>query len=180
MSSASWDLYLLECHDRSLYLGMTQEVSVRVQQHWRGRGGRYTRSRGVAAVVGVMAAGSSRAEAAKQERRLKRLSAVDKRAAFSDQTLLRALTLPDWKFLAIDGRDACWMPPRLLLRGEESDMDFPERGLSQLNASSAAYLVALEIEETLGGGDVPSIAQWTSWLRLLHQVANTLQRLHST
>ncbi len=40
-----WSVYLLECHDGSLYAGCTTDVQRRLAQHNAGRGGAYTRSR---------------------------------------------------------------------------------------------------------------------------------------
>lgn len=38
-------MYILRCADGSLYTGVTNDVSARVQKHSTGRGARYTRSR---------------------------------------------------------------------------------------------------------------------------------------
>ncbi len=37
-------IYILECGDKSLYTGWTNDLERRIKQHSRGRGGRYTRS----------------------------------------------------------------------------------------------------------------------------------------
>lgn len=40
-----WSVYLVECNDNSIYCGITTNVERRVEQHNKGRGGAYTRSR---------------------------------------------------------------------------------------------------------------------------------------
>ena len=44
--SARWVVYLLECGDRSLYVGVTNDLGRRLAAHASGRGARYTRGRG--------------------------------------------------------------------------------------------------------------------------------------
>jgi putative endonuclease len=40
-----WWVYIVECRDRSLYTGITNNLDARVGAHNDGRGARYTRSR---------------------------------------------------------------------------------------------------------------------------------------
>jgi len=40
----NWFTYILKCNDGSLYVGMTDDVKRRFDEHRGGRGGRYTRS----------------------------------------------------------------------------------------------------------------------------------------
>jgi len=40
-----WQVYLLECADRSLYCGITNDLSARIETHNTGRGAKYTRGR---------------------------------------------------------------------------------------------------------------------------------------
>ena len=42
-----WYVYILKCNDGRLYTGMTSDLKRRLQEHKRGRGGRFTRSFGV-------------------------------------------------------------------------------------------------------------------------------------
>lgn len=42
---AGWCVYILECADGSLYTGVTNHLTARVEQHNLGKGARYTRSR---------------------------------------------------------------------------------------------------------------------------------------
>jgi len=44
-------LYILKCKDGSLYTGITTDVVRRFEEHKRGKGGRYTRARGVNRLV---------------------------------------------------------------------------------------------------------------------------------
>jgi len=39
-----WFVYVLQCHDGSLYTGITNNLSKRVSDHNEGKGGAYTRS----------------------------------------------------------------------------------------------------------------------------------------
>ncbi len=41
-----WHVYLLQCHDNTLYCGITNNISRRVQQHNAGTAAKYTRGRG--------------------------------------------------------------------------------------------------------------------------------------
>ena len=46
MSATQWFVYILQCHDGSLYTGITTDPARRVREHNHGtRGARYTRSR---------------------------------------------------------------------------------------------------------------------------------------
>ncbi len=40
-----WYIYIVECRDRTLYTGVTNDLQARVEAHNDGRGARYTRSR---------------------------------------------------------------------------------------------------------------------------------------
>jgi putative endonuclease len=41
----SWSVYILRCHDGSLYTGATNDLGRRLERHAAGKGARYTRSR---------------------------------------------------------------------------------------------------------------------------------------
>ena len=41
-----WYLYILRCRDGSLYTGITNDVSKRLEAHRTGKGAKYTRGRG--------------------------------------------------------------------------------------------------------------------------------------
>ena len=40
-----WQVYLLECSDKSLYCGVTNDIDARIEKHNLGTASRYTRSR---------------------------------------------------------------------------------------------------------------------------------------
>ena len=41
----SWVVYVVQCRDTSLYVGITNDIEKRIAAHNAGTGGRYTRSR---------------------------------------------------------------------------------------------------------------------------------------
>ena len=40
-----WFVYMLKCHDLSLYTGITKDIEKRFKMHSEGKGARYTRTR---------------------------------------------------------------------------------------------------------------------------------------
>jgi len=81
-SERTWYLYLLECADGTLYIGISVDPQRRVKHHNAGRGARYTRTRLPVRLLGVVGA-ASQGEALRLERRLKRYTPQRKRAFFS-------------------------------------------------------------------------------------------------
>jgi putative endonuclease len=73
VSGEAWTLYLLRCHDRSLYTGITTDAERRLAQHQDGTASRYTRSRRPVAMV-YRESCASRSEALKREAAVKSLS----------------------------------------------------------------------------------------------------------
>jgi len=49
-SGGEWFVYIVECADRTLYTGITNDLERRVDEHNTGRGARYTRGRGPVAL----------------------------------------------------------------------------------------------------------------------------------
>ena len=47
----AWIVYILECSDRSLYTGITNELGRRIAEHEDGKGAKFTRGRGPFKVV---------------------------------------------------------------------------------------------------------------------------------
>ena len=45
MQYSGWQVYIVECADRSLYTGIAIDVAARIAQHNIGAGAKYTRSR---------------------------------------------------------------------------------------------------------------------------------------
>jgi len=46
-----YHVYILECGNGSLYTGITTDLARRLEQHRSGKGGNYTRSKGVKRIV---------------------------------------------------------------------------------------------------------------------------------
>jgi putative endonuclease len=72
-------VYLLRCADRTLYCGWSTDPDRRLRQHQAGTASRYTRTRRPVELV-WMAEFGSRSEAMREEARIKRLPASEKRA----------------------------------------------------------------------------------------------------
>jgi len=68
----SWCLYVVECNNKALYTGISNNVPRRFLQHKRGKGARYTRNFGVKRLRFVLY-GFSRPAAMKAEKILKTL-----------------------------------------------------------------------------------------------------------
>ena len=54
----AWFVYVVRCHDGSLYTGVARDVHARVAKHNQGQGARYTRGRRPVAIVHVERKGS--------------------------------------------------------------------------------------------------------------------------
>lgn len=75
----SWYVYLIECRGGSIYTGIAIDVAARYAAHAAGKGARYTRSRPPERLLAVFAA-ADKSAALREELRIKRLSAPEKRA----------------------------------------------------------------------------------------------------
>lgn len=42
----TWIVYILECSDKSLYTGITNDLARRLEEHQAGKGAKYTKHRG--------------------------------------------------------------------------------------------------------------------------------------
>ena len=73
----TWHLYLLRCGDGTLYCGIAVDVAARLKQHAEGKGAKYTRGRGPLELV-YSEPCTSRSEALRRERAVKRLRREDK------------------------------------------------------------------------------------------------------
>lgn len=78
-SKNDWCLYVLECKNKALYTGISNNVFRRIFQHKRGKGARYTKNFGVKRLVYLLY-GFSRPDAMRAERFLKKLPPNKKRA----------------------------------------------------------------------------------------------------
>jgi len=81
---ARWYVYLLRCADDSLYCGTTTDLERRLDEHNRGTGSRYTRSRLPVRLVWSSAL-MNKSEAYKEEYRIKRLGKTTKEIMASQQ-----------------------------------------------------------------------------------------------
>ncbi|PIR18134.1 MAG: hypothetical protein COV46_01290 [Deltaproteobacteria bacterium CG11_big_fil_rev_8_21_14_0_20_49_13] len=73
---SKWHLYILECSDKSLYTGITNDIKARFKKHQEGRGAKYTR-RGVRRIVHAESFRSMSA-ALRREHAVKKLSHCEK------------------------------------------------------------------------------------------------------
>ena len=48
-----WKVYLVRCADNSLYCGITNDLTSRIEKHNAGKGAKYTQSRLPVALMGV-------------------------------------------------------------------------------------------------------------------------------
>ena len=90
-SHVQFFVYILRCADRSLYVGHTTDVSVRVQTHNEGRGALWTACRRPVTVV-FQEVQPSEEKAMARERQIKRWSHAKKLALINgDQAKLKSL-----------------------------------------------------------------------------------------
>ncbi|MEX0323784.1 MAG: GIY-YIG nuclease family protein [Puniceicoccaceae bacterium] len=77
----SWSVYIIRCADGSLYTGITTDVERRFEEHQSqgSKSAKYLRGRVPLKLVYSRVVGT-RSEAAKEERRIKRLSKAEKEA----------------------------------------------------------------------------------------------------
>jgi putative endonuclease len=73
----SWNVYVVECADGSLYTGITTDLNRRLEEHNSGKGAKYTKTR---RPVCLRASWHfpDRSSASKEEARIKKLSRKDK------------------------------------------------------------------------------------------------------
>jgi len=84
-SSKPWFVYILCCHDNSLYTGITTDLERRLSEHNEtSKGARYTRARRPVKLVYSEPA-ADRSAASKREAQLKSLPIAQKRALIKAQ-----------------------------------------------------------------------------------------------
>lgn len=77
--TTAWVVYIVRCHDHTLYTGITRDLTRRLLEHNSDtRGARYTRSRRPVTLVYCEAA-PSRSMATRRERQIKKLTPSGKR-----------------------------------------------------------------------------------------------------
>lgn len=72
-----WMVYILECNDHTLYVGITNGLAQRLRRHLEGKAARYTRGR-LPVFLRYAEYCSSRGSALKREYGIKRLSRNEK------------------------------------------------------------------------------------------------------
>lgn len=70
-------VYIVECRDHSLYTGWTTHLQERIEAHNRGRGAKYTRSRGPVKLV-YWETWDTKEEALRREAAIKKMSRSQK------------------------------------------------------------------------------------------------------
>lgn len=74
-----WVVYILECADKTLYTGITNDLENRLAAHERGEGAKYTRGRGPFILLHHEDY-EDRSDASKRERLIKKMSRAQKLA----------------------------------------------------------------------------------------------------
>ncbi|HEV8381402.1 MAG TPA: GIY-YIG nuclease family protein [Gemmatimonadales bacterium] len=74
-----WTVYLLRCHDGTLYTGITNDLRQRLESHRRGKASAYTRARRPL-VLAYQEVAADRSSALKREAAIRRLSRAQKLA----------------------------------------------------------------------------------------------------
>lgn len=75
----NWIVYMLECADKSLYTGITNDLERRLTEHREGVGAKYTRGRGPLKLV-YQESCENRSVATKRELAIKAMSRREKLA----------------------------------------------------------------------------------------------------
>jgi putative endonuclease len=78
----NWIVYILECADKSLYTGITNDLDRRMAEHEAGKGAKYTKGRGPFRLV-YSETCQGRAEASRRETAIKLLNRGKKLQLFS-------------------------------------------------------------------------------------------------
>lgn len=77
MENKIWYLYILQCRDGTLYTGITDDVSRRLEQHNSGKGAKYTRGRGPLKLIYQERCGTH-GDALRREIQIKRMTRQEK------------------------------------------------------------------------------------------------------
>lgn len=73
----NWFIYIVECCDKSLYTGITNDLEKRLEKHNSGKGAKYTRGRGPI-ILKYFEKVSSKSTALKREIEIKKLTRAQK------------------------------------------------------------------------------------------------------
>ena len=77
LEQANWIVYILKCSDGTFYTGVTNDLDKRIEQHNKGKGAKYTRSRLPVHVV-YQESAPEKGIALKREYAIKQLSREEK------------------------------------------------------------------------------------------------------
>jgi putative endonuclease len=83
-----WIVYVLECSDHTLYVGITNDLERRLAAHASGNGARYTRGR-APLVVRHTEKAPTRSDAQRREAAIRRLSRAQKLALIARRSRAR-------------------------------------------------------------------------------------------
>lgn len=75
--SEQWYVYILECSDKTLYVGITNNLDRRISKHNNGTGAKYTKGRAPVTLLKYFIV-NSKSEALKLEIKIKKMSRKDK------------------------------------------------------------------------------------------------------
>lgn len=81
-----WFVYMLECSDKTIYTGISNNVSKRLLTHNNGKGAKYTKTRLPVIIKGVWEC-KDRSEASKLEYKYKQLSRQQKLDLIDGQSI---------------------------------------------------------------------------------------------
>ena len=77
MEETNWWLYIIECRSKELYVGITKNITERVDEHNKGTACRYTKYRGPVRLIYQEICGSY-LDARRRERQVKKYSRTKK------------------------------------------------------------------------------------------------------
>ena len=75
----SWQVYILQCRDETLYTGITDDLERRISRHNAGKGAKYTRGRGPVKLV-YREECDDKSHALKREHAIKAMTRTEKLA----------------------------------------------------------------------------------------------------
>lgn len=88
MIRMSYHVYIIECHDGTLYTGITTDLARRLAEHAAGKGAAYTRTHG-AARIAYSETQPDRSAASRREAAIKKLTRAQKQALVSACAIVR-------------------------------------------------------------------------------------------
>lgn len=72
MTKKTWHVYILECNDSSLYTGITNDITKRMEAHKTGKGSKYVKIKGFKELIKTKSC-KNKSQASKYEYTIKRL-----------------------------------------------------------------------------------------------------------